>query len=406
MALVKPFCAIRPATDKVAQVASKSYDDYDKKERKATLAYNPYSFLHIINPGFKFHKTISGAERFTLVRNRYLEFLEEGIFIKDQKPSFYLYQISDETTSSIGLFCATSVQDYENNSIKKHENTLNKRVVLFKDYLKTVGFNAEPVLMTFKDNAEIDKVLTQCSKQTPSYDFSTTDKKRHTLWQINDDGTIQRLEALFKQQDALYIADGHHRSASSSLLTQELHENKKTSAGYFLSYLIPESNIRVYGYHRMISDLNGLSPEEFLIKLDAVFRIEEKGNVAYQPTEKHDFCMYLNGIFYALHLRIPLYTFTDELSHLDPQILYKTILNPILGITDLRNDRRISYVKGKNNILNLKESVDSGQFKVGFAMTPLRMEQIKAIADAHLVMPPKSTYIEPKLRSGLTIFEL
>lgn len=406
MAIVKPFRAIRPTSDKVALVASRSYDEYDEKELNAALAYNPFSFLHIINPGYKFHKDISGKERFRLVRNRYLEFLEDDIFIREQEPCFYLYQIQKDNFKSLGLFCATSVQDYRKNVIKKHENTIKKRVVLFKDYLKTVGFNAEPVLMTYEDNDEIAKILEKRIKDIPVYDFSSTDKKRHRLWKINDTPTIKKLQTFFENQESLYIADGHHRSASSNLLTEE-HEKEGTSHNqHFLSYLIPESNIKIYGFNRMVKDLNGLTPEEFLIRLDEFYRIEERDNEVYKPSKKHHFSMYLEGCFYSLYLRRTAYKFTDELSKIDAQILYKTILEPILGIKDLRNDKRIAYGYGKYNLINLKDNIDKGNYKVGFGMLPITMQEIKAIADADLVMPPKSTYIEPKLRSGLTIFEI
>lgn len=406
MAAIKPFQAIRPSTDKVALVASRSYEEYDKKELNAILEYNPFSFLHIINPGYKFHKNISGKERFKLVRNRYLEFLEESVFIKDKKPCFYLYQIKNGNHKSLGLFCAASIADYRNNVIKKHEDTLKKRVTLFKEYLKTVGFNAEPVLMTYKNDEEIDGILKEKTKSQPAYDFTSTDKIRHTLWIINDSEKLTRLQELFSKKAALYIADGHHRSASSNLLASELENEKKAGGRHFLSYLIPENEIRIFGFNRMVKDLNGLSKEEFLIKLDGYFRIEQKFNDVYKPSKKHHFSMYLDGEFYSLYLRKTAYKFTDELSKLDTQILYKTILEPILGIHDLRNDKRIAYGYGKYNLIQLKDSIDNGDFKVGFGLVPTTMEEIKAVADAGLVMPPKSTYIEPKLRSGLTIFEI
>ncbi|GGG46792.1 hypothetical protein GCM10011414_15560 [Croceivirga lutea] len=403
MPTVKPFKAIRPAPDKAAFVASKSYEDYDERELNAVLEYNPFSFLHIINPGFKFHKDTTGQERFKLVRNRYLEFLEESVFIKDEEPCFYLYQLQQGDFSSLGLFCTTSIQDYQKDKIKKHEAVLQKRVELFTEYLSTVGFNAEPVLMTYKDDGTISSLLQEQMQRAFDYDFTTTDKIRHTLWRIDDPETIQSLEKKFLEQDVFYIADGHHRSASSNLLT---NTKKGNNQNYFLSYLIPENEIKVSGFDRLITDLNGLTVEEFLVRLDEYFRIEEKKFVAFRPKIKHQFTMYLNGIFYLLHLRKTAYAFTDELSKLDTQILFKTILEPILEIKDLTNDRRIGYSQGKPSLLELKDNVDNGKYKVGFSTTPITIEEIKAIADAGLVMPPKSTYIEPKLRSGLTIYEI
>ncbi|MEM8846300.1 MAG: DUF1015 domain-containing protein [Bacteroidota bacterium] len=411
MAFIKPFKAIRPTKDKAPFVVSRSYEKYGKKELRSILEFNPFSFLHIINPGFKFHKTISGKERFKLVHNRYMEFLEEDIFEKDQEESFYLYQIGKGDFQSLGFFCTCSLEDYANDTIKKHEDTLQRREKLFADYLHTVGFNAEPVLITYVDNPQIDGILRLEVEKTPEYDFTTTDKIRHQLWKISKKETIKELEKVFGEMNALYIADGHHRSASSHLLAKRKTKENESHTGkepynYFMAYVIPESQMRIYEFNRMVRDLNGFSIEEFLIKLDEYFRIEKREDRLYKPTKKHHFGMYLGGEFYSLYLRNTKYIFTDALSKLDTQILYKTILEPILGIRDLRNDKRISYGYGKHNTLKMKDSIDKGDFTVGFSLVPITMDEIKAIADAGLVMPPKSTYIEPKLRSGMAIYEL
>ncbi len=410
MALIKPFKAIRPTPDKAAFVASRSYEEYSKDELRSVLRYNPFSFLHIINPGFKFHKNISGKERFKLVHNRYLEFLEDNIFQKDDHPCFYLYQITKGDLTTLGFFCACSVNDYQKDVIKKHEDTIQRREKLFADYLNTVGFNAEPVLMTYTDDGIIGPILKQEASKQPDYDFTTPDKVSHKLWQIDDVKVIAKLQQSFEKMDALYIADGHHRSASSNLLAKKMKAKHTSHSGdeaynFFMTYLIPESDIKIYEFNRMVRDLNGYSKEEFLIQLDAYFRIEKKEDGLYKPTRKHHFSMYLDGDFYSLYLRKRVYEFTDALSELDTQILYKTILEPILGISDLRNDKRISYGYGKHNVIKMKDSVDKGEFAVGFSLVPINIDEIKAIADAGLVMPPKSTYIEPKLRSGLTIYE-
>jgi len=411
MAIIQPFKAIRPAKDKVAFVASRSYEEYDKKERNYHLKYNPFSFLHIINPGYKFQKTIFGEERFTLIRNRYLEFLEEKVFVKDVAEGFYLYQIQKRDFKTLGIFCATSVLDYRNDVIKKHEDTIHKRELLFSNYLKTVGFNAEPVLMTYPQNDTIREIISGQVSKAPEYDFTTPDKKRHQLWCIRDTSIILNLQKAFSNIDAVYIADGHHRSASSNLLARDLENENKGHTGkepynFFLSYLIPEDEIQIYEFNRMVKDLNGLAKEEFLIKLDTYYRIEKRDDGLYRPTKKHHFSMYLDGEFYSLYLRKQVYPFTDALSELDTQILYKTILEPILGIHDLRNDKRIAYGYGKHNLIKMKDSIDRGEFAIGFSLVPITMDEIKKIADANLVMPPKSTYIEPKLRSGLTIYEI
>ncbi len=409
MAIVKPFRAIRPTKDKAPFVVSRSYQSYSEKELSANLEFNPFSFLHIINPGYKFDKQVTGSKRFSLVRNRYLEFLEDDILIQDENPGFYLYQIEEDDLACCGLFCATSVDDYRNNVIKKHEDTIHDREVLFADYLHTVRFNAEPVLMTYPDTKELKGLLDREKKKVPAYHFTTTDRVTHTLWVISDTTVTENIRHHFNGVKQLYIADGHHRSASSNLLAKMFSDEttlEEKRADFFMSYLIPESEIRIYEYNRMVKDLNNLSKEEFLMRLDTYYRIENKGNILYKPTKKHHFCMYLDGEFYSLYLRKTAYNFTDSLSELDTQILFTTILQPILGISDLRNDKRISYGYGKHNTVRMKREIDAGNFIVGFNMLPVGISELKQIADEGLVMPPKSTYIEPKLRSGVAIYEL
>ena len=411
MAVVRPFKAIRPAPDKVAHVASRSYEAYSREELKAILKYNPFSFLHIVNPGFKFHKKVMGEERFKLVHNRYLEFLEEQVFIKEGEPCFYLYQVERSDFSCCGIFCATSVADYRSNVIKKHENTIESRERLFASYLDTVKFNAEPVLMTYTDHPIIADIIEQTKKEVPVYHFTTPDRTTHFLWKISDPNTVQSIAAAFAQIDSLYIADGHHRSASSDLLARWWEEknpnhNGQEAYNYFMSYLIPESEIRIFEFNRLVRDLNGHTTESFLVGLDEFYRIKKTDMDLYKPTKKHHFSMYLDGDFYSLYLRKHILPLEDPLSRLDTHILHKTILEPILGIEDLRNDKRIQYGYGKHNVLRMKTEIDKGNFKVGFNLVPITIEEIKAVADAQLVMPPKSTYIEPKLKSGLTIYEL
>ena len=406
MAIVKPFKAVRATRDKVAMVSSKSYEIYTPEMRNAKLAFNPFTFLHVINPGFKYQKQdISGELRFKLVHNRYLEFKEDGIFTQDKIPAFYIYQKITATKSFCGIISATSVADYHNNVIKKHEGTLKKRELLFENYLKNTGFNAEPVLLTYPDNEEIDSIIKKYKEQRPEYEFSTTDKDTHVLWVVNDAVDIEKITTAFKEISTLYIADGHHRSTSSCLLAERLAKENPKHTGtedynFFMSYLLPESE-----FNRFIKDLNGLTPNEFLIELDTFFRIENRNQELYKPKEKHHFSMYLNGNFYALYLRKSLYNFTDVLSKLDAQILYKTVLKPILGIDDIRNDSKIVYSQNKTDSLELKSKVDSGDFKVSFGMLPTTIKELKEIVDADLLMPPKTTYIEPKLRSALTIYE-
>ncbi len=404
------FKAVRPTRDKAGLVASRPYEDYTPGELTAQLEYNPFSFLHIINPGYKFQHSITGNKRFRLVKNRYLEFKEDNIFIKDDKPSYYIYKVVSRTNSFCGIIAAASVEDYENNIIKKHEDTIALRENLFKDYLKTVGFNTEPVLLTYPDSEVINHFIATETKKRPEYEFSTQNKEMHYLWKVDDPESIKKAREEFDRLPEIYIADGHHRSASSYLLAKELKSENPNHSGeepynFFMSFLIAESELRIYEFSRLVKDLNGYSKEEFLILLDECFRIENHGHEAYYPSKKHHFNMYLNGDFYSLYLRRTNYKFTDSLSSLDTYILYEKILKPVLGIGDLRNDSRISYIHGRNDLVEIKSMVDQGKYAVGFGMLPLTVQELKQVADEGLTMPPKSTYIEPKLRSGLTIYE-
>jgi uncharacterized protein (DUF1015 family) len=411
MAIVKPFKAIRATRDKVALVSTKSREIYTPEMLNAKLAFNPYTFLHVINPGYKYHQQdVSGDLRFKLVHNRYLEFKEDNFFVQDETPAFYIYQKITATNSFCGIISATSVADYDNNVIKKHEGTLQERELLFENYLKNTGFNAEPVLLTYPDNDTITVIIKKYQDTRAEFEFSTSDKDMHLLWVVKDKNDIEAIIDAFKEIPTLYIADGHHRSTSSCLLAQRLAKENPNHTGnedynFFMSYLLPESQLSIYEFNRFIKDLNGFTPDEFLIELDTYFRIENRGQDLYKPSKKHHFSMYLNGEFYSLYLRKTVYEFTDDLSKLDAEILYQTILKPILGIEDIRNDSKITYSQNKSDSLELKTKVDTGAFKVSFGMLPTSIEELKSIVDAGQLMPPKTTYIEPKLRSALTIYE-
>jgi uncharacterized protein (DUF1015 family) len=404
MPKIKPFKGVRAATDIAAHVITRSYQDYGKKELKAQLKYNPYSFLHILNPGYKFQQEITGTDRFNLVRNRFLEFKEEAYLVQEKQPAFYVYENADPHHSYTGIIAGTSTQDYQDNKIKKHEDTISLKETLFKDYLKAVGFNAEPVLLTYKDQPAINDIIQQVKTNLPDQHFSTTDFNSHKIWAVTDPELIHSIESQFKEIPELYIADGHHRSASSSLLSQEM-EGQQDSYHYFMSLLIAESQLHIYEFNRQVTDLNGLNKQEFLIELDQHFRIQNHGNELYKPSKKHHFSMYLDGDFYSLYLRKSLYKITTPLQDLDTQMLYELVLKPILGIEDLRTNDRIKYSYGKHDMVHIKERVDKKEIEVGFGLFPATVEQMKSIADAELRMPPKSTFIRPKLPSGLIIYE-
>jgi uncharacterized protein (DUF1015 family) len=411
LAIVKPFKAVRPTRAIVGLVAARPYQSYTVDERESRMDYNPYSFLHIVNPGYKYDQEVTGKERYKLVKNRYLEFKEDGVFVTDEKPSFYVYKIVNRHGQEFnGIIAATSAEDYEQDVIKKHEDTLAKREQTFKTYLKTVGFNAEPVLLTYPDNVIIADIIKDIQKGHAEFEFTMTYRDTHYLWKVDDETVLDKIQEQFKQMETIYIADGHHRSSSSYLFYKDEKEknpnhNGTESYNFFMSYLIPESDLVIHEFNRLVRDLNGLTKEEFLIKLDENYRIENRGLMPYSPSKPHHFSMYLDGEFYSLYLRKANHQFNTALDELDAQLLYGTILQPILAINDLRNDNRIEYVNGQHEMITIKSSVDSGDFEVGFGMCPSNVKQMKQIADEGLKMPPKSTYILPKLRSAITIYE-
>ncbi|MDY7396359.1 DUF1015 domain-containing protein [Aureibaculum sp. 2210JD6-5] len=410
MAVVKPFCAVRATRDKVALVSSRSYDAYSPAELGAQLDFNPFSFLHIILPGYGNHENVTTQERFEMIHHKYEEFKSLHYFTKDQVPTFYIYKKVTLDYTFVGIIGATATGDYQKNIIKKHEDTLDRREQLFKKFLKTTGFNAEPVLLTYPDNDIIANILSLYQNNRAEYEFTTENHITHYLWVVDDDNHINTLREEFDKMSALYIADGHHRTSSSFLLAQELKKENKNHTGkedynYFMSYLIPETDLKILEFNRFVKDLNGNSKTDFLEKLSNLYRIDNKGLQPYYPSKKHHFSMYLDGEYYSLYLKKEEFEINDPLSDLDTQLLYKTILKPILGIIDMRNDKRLHYFYSKNGAVNLKKRVDSDKYKVAFGLFPVSIEQLKAVADTGLKMPPKSTYILPKLRSGLTIYE-
>lgn len=375
MASITPFKAVRATKDKVALVSYKNT-----------------------------HTTaISLEQQFQAEHNRYLEFKEKNFLIQDQKPTLYIYKRISATNEYCGIIGGTSVKDYTNNIIKKHENTIEKREVLFKQYFQKTGFSAEPVLIAYPDNQTVSSIVEKYQKNQTEYEFTSPDNNTHLVWLIDDENDIKAIQSAFNSIDNLYIADGHHRCASSALLAEKEEENK--AYNFILSYLVPESHLKISEFNRFVTDLNGLTKDEFLTKLNSTFRIKNYGQKYYHPTQKHEFSMYLEGEFYALHLRKSAYEFTNSLSKLDAEILNKTVLNSVLGITDIRNDNRIAYDADNKDRWSLKNKVDSGKYKVSFGMLPVNIEEMKQIANDGFKMPPKSTYIQPKVRNALTVYE-
>ncbi|WP_324069705.1 MAG: DUF1015 domain-containing protein [Flavobacterium sp.] len=406
MAKIKPFKAVRPAADKVALVTCRTYDDYSSAELAAWLDFNPYSFLHVIHPAYANAQKVSLEKRFKAVANKYQDFKHDQILIEEEHPVFYLYEIQSKGQTFTGIIAGTSVKDYQDNVIKKHEDTLQYRVELFKDYLHQTNFNTEPVLITYPDSVEINTFIALRKKSKPVYEYSTTNKEKHTLWKIDTQSEIDWLQEHFEGIPNLYIADGHHRSASAELLYEQDKHLGNENLNYFMSFLIAESNVKIYEFNRLIRDLNGLSKDDFIKKLSENFIIKAKDQEIWKPQNKFEFGMYLDGSFYALFYKHENHNKSSILDSLDAQILYNKVLFPILGIEDLRNDERIDYIPGKQSISVIKDLIDEGEFEVGFMLYPSDINEIKALADNNLIMPPKSTYIEPKFRSGLVVYEL
>lgn len=405
MAKIIPFKAVRPAVDKVSLVTSRSYDEYSAAELASQLDFNPFSFLHILNPAYVNQQKIGLEKRFKLVAQKYHDFKNEKVLIQETLPTVYVYEIQAKERIFTGIIAATSIEDYQNNVIKKHEDTLQYRVELFKDYLHQTGFNTEPVLITYPDNSELNDWINKKKLKPSLYEFSTTKKEKHTLWKVDDEKEISWMQKQFENIGNLYIADGHHRSASAELLYTEDKISGNLNLNSFMSFLIAESNVKIYEYNRIVRDLNGYKKVDFIAALSNNFWIKNKEQELWKPSKKFEFGMYLDGEFYSLALK-DTNNFNSVLESLDAQILFEKVIQPLLGISDLRNDERIDYIPGNQSIVTIKEVIDEGEFEVGFMLFPTEITEIKALADNNLIMPPKSTYIEPKFRSGLVIYEL
>ena len=405
MAKIIPFKAVRPTSDKVSLVTSRSYDEYSSAELASQLDFNPFSFLHILNPIYTNLQKVGLEKRFKLVAKKYKEYKNDDVFLKEENPVFYLYEIQAKNQNFIGIIAGTSITDYQQNVIKKHEDTLQYRVEVFKDYLHQTGFNTEPVLITYPDDSELNSWIKTKKETSRIYEFSTKKKEKHLLWKVDNPTEIGFIQKKFEQIGDLYIADGHHRTASAEMLFEQDKKSGNENINYFMSFLIAESNVKIYEYNRIIRDLNNHPKTKFLELLSNSFWIKNKEQELWKPTKKFEFGMYLDNEFYCLTLKDE-NNFASVLESLDAQILYEKVLLPILGIHDLRNDERIDYIPGNQSITTIKEVVDEGEFEIGFMLFPTEISEIKALADNNLIMPPKSTYIEPKFRSGLVVYEL
>ncbi len=410
MAKINPFRAVRPSKTNLQNFSSKSYKTYSQIELVANLKNNPNSFLSIINLKKNTKFALDIAKRYELVKQKYENFKATKVLIKDATPAFYIYETLQENGLRFcGILATAHVDDYETNVIKKHEATISKRENKFKTYLKTVRFNAAPVLLTYPDDETVEYGIQKAKLNAVEINSWNSENETHKIWRIETQKEVSFIQKAFENIPSLYIADGHHRSASSALLAKELNSKQKTptntSYNHFLTYLIPESQLKIQDYNRVIKDLNGLSVDSFLEKISHRFRVEKKGKDVYKSIEKNEISMYLGGEFYCLSLRQPMENSQSAIHQLDTYILQTHLLEPILGITNVRTNKRIDYIHGSDSLEQIKTIVDDGDYAVGFGLFPVETKELKAIADAGAVMPPKSTYIYPKLRSGITIYE-
>lgn len=410
MATIVPFRAIRPQADKVHLVVTRSFITYSKKELIHKLQSNPYSFLHVIYPDAGSSVKIKSKERLQLIRNKFEEFLQQNIFIQEKKPLFYIYRQMSREFECVGIIGCASIDDYLNNIIKRHEHTLVEKEKKLKEYLDIVDIHAEPVLMFHPDSKEINEILFEISNTSPLYDFTTTDTIRHTLWSVPDK-FIEDIQSIFKKFPSIYIADGHHRSAASVLYGMEKRHSNPHHTGnelynFFLCYFLQERYLKVWEFNRIIKNTS-LPSNQILEKLHQFYICNKISRPNKPPSANHIFYLYISGQWFSCELK-PEYTsiLQPPYETLSSVIIDKYFFEPILDIYDLRNNPNVSFVSGKEGIIHFEKETNKYHNSLGVVMHPSSIEEIKAIADNNLVMPPKSTWIEPKLRSGLTIYRL
>ena len=406
MAQIVPFNAVRPKENLAANFCSKSVEFYAKSELNDILKHNETSFVHIIKPNLLKDKSSPPTKRYQAVKKNYESFRQKGVLIKDKKASLYIYEIKNPNHSFCGILAGISVEDYKNGLIKRHEDTIEKREKIFKNFIKIARFNSEPVLITHNPSQNLTDLISEYKTKSPTAEFTTSENECHKLWRIDAPKEILSIQKEYDTISSLYIADGHHRSASSVLLSrEEKSSSDKQRTDYFMGYIIPENELVIKAYNRVFSGLNGLSEDEFLGLLKADFEVYPESNVDSKESSKNSFRMYFKGQFYSVSLRDITRKRNNPLFGLDAYVLQEFILKPILGVKNPRNDKRLIYSVNDGGMLGIKSAVDSEKFTLGFGLKPVTLTQLKMIADAGLVMPPKSTYIFPKLMSGITIYE-
>ena len=403
MITISPFAALRPEVALAKAVASRPYDVLSSKEARTEAQGNPNTFLHITKSEIDLPETmdVHAKEVYEKAKENLAAFMSRNILFKENKPCYYIYELTMNGKSQVGLVCGSSVDDYENGLIKKHEFTRPEKELDRITHIKTTGAQTGNVFIAYRNVAEIDELIAGCMKEkSPQYSFTADDDVQHSIWVINDEKIITQITNLFKEKvTATYIADGHHRAASAAKVRAALGNNATEHAGIFLTTLFPASQLSILDYNRVIKDLNGYTQEEFLQKLQENFTIKNKPS-AYKPSAIHEFGLYINRQWYCLTAHQNIIK-DDVLAVLDINILQENILTPILNIVDQRTDARIDFVGGIRGLEELEKKVDSGEMALAISLFPVSMAQLFAVADSGEVMPPKSTWFEPKLRDGL-----
>ena len=413
MAKVKPFRGLRPPQELVEEVASRPYDVLNSEEARAEAEGNPKSLYHIIKPEIDFApgQDEHAPEVYDRAVANFEVFQNNKWLVQDEKEHYYIYAQTMNGRTQYGIVIAANVDDYMEGRIKKHELTRRDKEEDRMKHVRINNANVEPVFFAFPDNDVLAEVISTVTKGKPEYDFTAPDGFGHHFWVIESEELTEKITSEFAKMPSLYIADGHHRTAAAALVGHEKALANPAHTGteeynYFLAVAFPASQLKIIDYNRVVRDLNGMSPAEFLEKLEKDFVVEEKGSEVYTPQALHNFALYLEGRWYSLTARPGTYDDSDPIGVLDVTISSDLILRDLIGITDLRSDKRIDFVGGIRGLEELRRRVDSGEMAFALALYPVSMEQLMAIADTGNIMPPKTTWFEPKLRSGLVIHKL